>query len=166
MPLPAVTPLGASTTNRKWRLRVNTGTTGSPVWVTVRGMGEFQYNVEPTLQDDSDFDSGGFGSQTKTKEMWSVTCTLGRKTVVGAGTTYDPGQEFLRDKSFGTMGVANSVEIQFFEMEDSGPRVEAYQGQASVSWSPNGGGSDGLSTVGVTLAGQGKLNEITHPDTV
>jgi len=165
VPLPAEPPLGASDPDRKWRLRVNTGTTGYPEWTTVRGMGEFQYNVEPTLQDDSDFDSSGFGSQTKTKEMWSVTCTVGRKTVVGA-TTYDPGQEFLRDKSFGTMGAANSVEVQFFEMEDAGPRVEAYQGFAAVSWSPNGGGSDGLSTVGVTLSGQGKLNEITHPDTV
>ncbi len=165
MPLAAITPLGGSTTNRKWRLRVNTGTSGSPVWVTVRGVGDFQYNVSPTMQDDSDFDSGGFGSQTKTKEMWSVTATLGRKVVAGT-TTYDPGQEYLRDKSFGTMGSANSVEVQFFEMEDNGPRVEAYQGLAGVSWSPNGGGSDALSTVALTLAGQGKLNEITHPDTV
>lgn len=164
MTVPVRTPLGTSTLNRKWYLDVNTGTVATPTWTPVMGMTEFQFNVEGTLQDDSDFDSEGFRSQVKTAESWSVTCTVARKVTAALATAYDAGQEALRAKSFGTMGVANSINIRFYEMEEGGPREEAYAGLAAVSWSPNGGGMDATSTVGVTLTGQGRLNEIAHPD--
>jgi hypothetical protein len=162
--VPVRTPLGASTLNRKWYLDVNTSTTGTPSWTPVMGMTEFQFAVEATLQDDSDFDSEGFRSQTKTAEGWSVTCTVARKTQTGTPTAYDPGQEALRAASFGNMGVAASRQIRFYEMEEDGPREEAYTGQATVAWSPNGGGMDATSTVGITLTGQGRLTAIAHPD--
>jgi hypothetical protein len=161
--LPVRTPLGASTLNRKYYVDVAIpGET--PAWTPIMGMTEFQYNVEPTLQDDSDFDSEGFRSQTKTAEGWSCTFTVARKVTAGAATAYDPGQELLRERSFGNTGAAASVLVRFYEMEEGGPREEAYQGLATVSWSPNGGGMDAVSTVGVTLTGQGRLNGITHPD--
>jgi len=163
--VPTRTPLGTSTLNRKWYLDVDTSATDTPTWTPVMGMTEFAFNVEPTLQDDSDFDSEGFRSQVKTAEAWSVSLTVARKVTAASGTAYDTGQERLRDKSFGTMGVANSVKVRFYEMEEDGPREEAYQGLAAVSWSPNGGGMDATSTVGVTLTGQGRLTAITHPDT-
>jgi hypothetical protein len=163
MTAPARTPLGSSTVNRKWYLDVNTGTVGSPTWVAVNGMTEFQYNVEPTMQDDSDFDSGGFRSQTKTAEAWSATATVARKVTAASATAYDPGQEALRAASFGNTGVAATRQIRFYEMEPGGPRVEAYSGRASVSWTPNGGGMDATSTVGLSLMGQGRLTAITHP---
>jgi hypothetical protein len=34
---------------------------------------------------------------------------------------------------------------------------------ATVTWSPDGGGMDALSTVSVTLTGQGERKAITHP---
>lgn len=163
MTVPVRTPLGTSTLNRKWYVDVSE-TTGTPTYIPVMGMTEFQFNVEGTLQDDSDFDSEGFRSQVKTAEGWSLTMTVARKTQTGTPTAYDPGQELLRDKSFGTMGVANSVLVRFYEMEEDGPREEAYSGRAAVSWSPNGGGMDATSTVGVTLTGQGRLTAIAHPD--
>lgn len=166
MPVPTRTPLGASTTMRMWYLDVDTaGSATTPNWVPVHGMTEFKPALEPTKQDDSDFDSAGFQSTTKTAEKWSVEAKIARKVTAADGTVYDVGQEFLRTKSFGQMGPANSVHIRYYEMQANGPRVEAYEGWASVSWSPDGGKMEDLNLVAVTLDGQGKLSQITHPNT-
>lgn len=164
MTVPTRTPLGASTVNRKWYVDVDIDDDGTPNWVGIHGITECQPSHENGLQDDSDFDSEGFGSQTKTREGWGLNLTVRRGVQSATPTAYDPGQEFLRTKSIGKMGTANSVHIRYYEMEPGGPRAEAYEGRAAVGWSPNGGGMDALSTVAITLAGQGKLTAITHPD--
>ncbi|MFB9687706.1 phage tail tube protein [Amycolatopsis plumensis] len=166
MPATTKVPLGASTTMLQYYLDVDTSSsTVNPTWVGVFGMTEFKPAFESTKQDDGDFDSGGFQSKTKTAEAWSVEAKLGRKVQVADGTQYDVGQEFLRTKAIGQMGPANSVHIRYYEMQPGGPRVEAYEGWASVSWSPDGGKMEDLNLVSVTLDGQGKLNQITHPNT-
>jgi hypothetical protein len=165
MPATTRTPLGASTTNRKWYLDVNTGTTATPTWTAVHGMTEFTPAFEVTLQDDSDFDSAGHKSQTATAGAWSITGTLVRKVTAASATAYDAGQEALR-LAGAEFGAANSVEVRWYEMEPNGPRVEAYSGKAAVSWSPQGGAMDALSTVSFTLTGQGRRSAIAHPTTV
>lgn len=166
MAVPNRVPLGASTTMRQWYLDVDLVTSlVAPSWAGVFGMMEFKPALEPTKQDDSDFDSGGFQSSTKTAEKWSVEAKLARKVQVADGTQYDVGQEFLRTKSFGKMGPDNSVHIRYYEMQDNGPRIEAYEGMASVTWSPDGGKMEDLNLVSVTLDGQGRLNLIAHPNT-
>jgi hypothetical protein len=164
MTAPARVPLGASTTNGKWWVDVDTADDGdAPTWTGVFGITDLTPGgVDVNLEDDTDFDSGGFGSQTKTGESWSLEMTVARKTVQGAGTTYDPGQEFLRLRSY-NIGAANSVHVRWYEMSDGGPRVEAFDGYAAVSWAPEGGSVTDLSTVTVTLNGQGRRNAITHP---
>jgi hypothetical protein len=164
MPATTKVPLGASTSVRKWYLDVNTGSYASPTWVGVFGMTEFKNAVDPTLQDDADFDSGGYKSQTKTAEEWAVEAKVARKVTAADPTAYDPGQEFLRAKAIGKFGAQNSADIRFYEMEPGGPRVEAYRGQAAVTWSPEGGAMDELDMASLTLTGQGALNPITHPD--
>lgn len=167
MPAVARVPLGASTVNRKWYVDVDTSeSTTAPVWIGVFGITSLTPGaVNANLQDDSDFDSAGFGSQTKTGESWTLEMTVKRATVQGTPTAYDPGQEHLRLNG-AQMGVANSVHIRWYEMEPGGPRVEAYEGWAAVTWNPNGGGPDELATASVTLAGQGRRIPIAHPDTV
>jgi len=166
MAVPTRTPLGASTTQLMWYLDVDTaGSVSAPVWIPVHGMTEFKPALEPTLQDDSDYDSDGFQSSTKTAEKWSVETKLARKVTEADGTVYDAGQEFLRSKAFGKLGPANRVHIRYYEMTEDGPRAEAYEGFAAVGWSPDGGKMEDLVLVSVTLTGQGKLNQITHPDT-
>ena len=164
MAVTARTPLGASTVNRKWWLDLNTGTVAAPVWVGLFGINEFQPNLEPTVQDDSDFDSGDDKSSTVTARAWSCAIKVARKVPAASATAYDPGQEVLRLASE-EIGAANSVLVRFYEMTPDGPRVEAYSGRAAVSWTPDGGGMDALSTVAVTLTGQGRRTAITHPDT-
>lgn len=166
MPATTKTPLGASTTNRKWYVDVDTSTSGVASWVPVLGISNCVPNFDnANLEDDSDFDSSGFQSQTKTAAGWSAQMTVMRKVTAADATAYDPGQEFLRGKSIGKFGPANSVKIRIYEMEPSGPRIEAYYGLASVSWQEQGGAQQALDTVQVTLTGQGQLAPIAHPDT-
>lgn len=163
MTVPARTPLGAATTNRKWYLDVNTGTSGTPTWVGVFGMMEFKPVLSPTWKDSSDFDSAGDKSQTATAREWSAEGKVSRKVKAGTPTAYDEGQEALRLRAE-ELGVDNSIEVRFYEMEPGGPRVEAYQGFAGVEWSEEGGAMDDLSAASFKLIGQGKRTPITHPD--
>jgi hypothetical protein len=163
MPATTKVPLGAATLNNKWYLDVNTGTHAIPTWTGVFGITEFQPVKDPTLKDDSDFDSKGWGSETVTKLAWSVSMKVVRKVKASDATSYDDGQEELRASSDMT-GANNRVEVRFYEMTDGGPRVEAHQGYAAVSWNPDGGPMDALDIVSVTLTGQGELEPITHPE--
>lgn len=159
-------PLGADTLNRKWYLDVNTGTHASPTWTGVFGITEFTPAIAQTVQNDSDFDSGGWGSDTVTMNKWSIALKLARKTQASDATVYDTGQEVLRAAS-DDIGVDNRVEVRWYEYEGEagGAEVEAYMGYASVSWSDDGGDTGALSTVSVTLNGQGARTAITHPAT-
>lgn len=157
-------PLGAATTNRKWWLDVDSAEDGeTTAYIGVHGIQEFKDNVEPTTQDDSDFDGNGWKSETVTALLGKLEFKVGRKTTAASTTAYDPGQEILRKASRRT-GVGNRVKVRYYEMEPDGPRVEAYEGFASVSWTPDGGGMDATSSVSVTLTFQGEPKEITHPD--
>lgn len=155
--------LGATTLNRKWFLDVNTGTDAAPVWVGVFGMQEFKPNTTGTFEDTSDFASGWKGSQ-KTAMEWSVEGKVKRASTAAIATTYDPGQEYLRTKSL-LMGVAGRISVRFYEMEPSGPRIQAYQGFCSVDWTEEGGDMSKLSVASFKLSGDGQLDSITHPAT-
>lgn len=161
MTLPVRTPLGGSTLNRKWYLDVSED--GGTTWVPVMGLTEFQPTTEATLQDDSDFDSEGFRSSTKTASAWGITGTVRRGVKPGATPVYDPGQEIIREAA-DAMGVANVLRVRFYEMEEEGPRVLAYQGDVATDWTDNGGDMAANSTAGFTLTGRGRRTKITHPD--
>lgn len=157
-------PLGASTTNRKWWLDVDTTPdVEAATYIGVYGIQEFKDNVEPTSQDDSDFDGNGWKSETVTALLGKLEFKVGRKTLANDSTAYDPGQEILRLASRNT-GTGNRVRVRYYEMEPGGPRVEAYEGWVSVSWTPDGGAMDATSTVTVALTFQGEPKPITHPD--
>lgn len=144
---------------RKWRVDVNTGSTGSPVWVQVKGVTNFTPAVAATLQDSSDYDTDGWGSDEKTMLKWSLAISLLRKGVDAA--TPDPGQEALRAAS-DQFGTAGTVHVRWYDRND-GP--EAYEGFANVSWEPGGGGTADLEPVTVNLTGKGARTEITNPAT-
>lgn len=156
-------PLGPSTLNRKWYLDVNTGTAAAPVWLAVNGITNFKPARNPDMKDDSDFNSGGFGSTTKTAETWSVETKVARKVTLASVTAYDPGQELLRLRSYGQTGPANTVNMRYYEMTPGGPRIEAYAGNAAIDWSDDGGDYAAISTSTVKLMGQGLLASIAHP---
>lgn len=163
MAVPTRTPLGTTQLNRDWYLDVNIGTTGSPNWVGVFGITEFQPNLEPGMQDSSDFDSGGYGSDDVTELKFSLEFKVRRGPQGANPLEYDPGQEVLRAAAE-ALGTGNRVHIRWYEMGVNGPREEAYDGFANVQWKPEGGAGSALRSVAVTLGGQGKRNLIAHPD--
>jgi hypothetical protein len=158
------TALAATTLNSKWWLDVQSGGTyETPTWVPVAGIMEFKPSKEVTLQDDSDFDGAGFKSSTATALAWSIEMKLKRAPTVASATTYNAGQEALRTAS-DLLGTLNRVDVRWYEITPSGPVTETYRGYAAVSWSEDGGGMDALSTVTVTLTGQGARSTFAHPD--
>jgi hypothetical protein len=158
------TALAATTLNTKWWIDVQSGGTyAEPTWVPINGVMEFTPSKETTLQDDSDFDGGGWKSSAATALAWSIEMKLKRAPTVASATAYDTGQEVLRAAS-DTLGTANRVDVRWYEITASGPVTETYRGYAAVSWSEDGGGMDALSTVTCTLTGQGARSTFAHPD--
>lgn len=152
--------LGAPTTNRKWWLDLLI----DGAWVPVMGLTELQVNPGTgNTQDDSDFDGQGFKSQAVTSLSGGVTGKVSRKTVAGASTAYDPGQEHIRTSAV-QIGPGNVVHGRVYEMEAGGPRVEAYEFDASSTWSDDGGNMEALSTASITLPSRGQMKPIPHPD--
>lgn len=147
-----------STLARKFRVEVDTSPDASGTWIPVRAIGELKPNVDTTLEDDSDYDSDGWQSQAKTGMAWTLETKLVRKAGLTSGN-YDPGQEVLRAAA-NSFGAAGTVHVRWFDRQ-GGP--EAYEGFATVSWAPDGGGSTALDTVTVTLTGQGRRNDIANP---
>jgi hypothetical protein len=163
MAAPARTPLGEATLTRKWWLDINTGTYAAPTWTPVSGISNFVPKLEPTLQEDSDYDSAGYKSQAKTALAWSAEFTLNRKVTDALSTVYDPGQEALRTAG-GVFGASGIVDIRWYEVSTGGPITEAFRGFGEVSWSEDGGAMDALDTVSVVVTGRGARAVITHPD--
>lgn len=158
------TALGDASLNRVWYLDVNTGTVETPTWVPVNGISEFKDNLDVNPIDVSDFSSDGWSDSQGGTKSWGVETKVWRKRQVTA-VTYDPGQEFLRGLN------GKSVHIRWYEMGGDGtegadafPRVEAYEGRASVKWAPDGGNFDAARSVTVTLTGKGPRLEIDHPE--
>lgn len=161
MTAPVRNDLGTSTVTRKWYVDVSSDAT---TWTAVMGIISFDPNLDDaTWDDDSDFDSDGARSQVKTAFGWGTAFDVRRAPTAASATTYDPGQELLRTAAIGKTGLANSRYVRFYEMEPSGPRVEAYQGRVGVGWKQNGGDMAAKSTATVTLQGQGTLSQIAHP---
>lgn len=144
---------------RKWKIDVNTGTFGSPVWTPVLGLMEFKPTTPPNLEDDSTYDSEGWGSQTKTALSWLLEMKVVRRHDPADETEYDAGQEALRAKValFGSSGIAD---VRWYD-RFGGP--EAYRGQAEVTWAPDGGPHTALETAVITLTGKGAREDISNP---
>lgn len=161
--VPARQQLGAATTNRKHYLDVQDPAVPG-VWVPVFGITEFKpRGAIATTQDDSDMDGEGYKSQTTTALTWGFDGKVSRKTVDGAPTQYDPGQEIMRKVAETIGGV---LPFRYYEMEPGGPRVIAKEGKGNVTWTEDGGNMESLDTVAFSITGRGKPTNIPHPEGV
>lgn len=148
-----------STLARKFKLEVAPGDSDpeSAEWTPVKGIQEFSPSKEDNLEDDSDYDSDGWTSQTRTGQSWALETKVLRK--MGADKTYDPGQEIVR-KASDQFGVEGTVLARWYN-RDGGD--EAYMGRAQAGFTDDGGSTTDLSTATVTLTGTGKRNKIDNP---
>lgn len=155
-----------STLARKFKLEVMPGTSDptADAWTPVRGVQEFTPAKEDNLEDDSDYDSDGWTSQTRTGQSWSLEVKVARKATSSdtEAVIYDAGQEIVRAASdqFGTEGM---VYVRWYNRNGGD---EAYQGFAQAGFADDGGGVTALSTATITLTGNGKRETITNPVTV
>lgn len=148
-----------STLARKWLLEVNASTTATPDWVQVRGISDFSTSVDSNTEDDSDYDSDGWASTTKTQMSWSLDVTVMRK-IGFTSKAYDEGQEILRAAA-DNFGVDGSVQVRWYDRE-GGP--EAYTGTGSVSYAPQGGKTTDLDSAKITIDGQGARKAVANPN--
>lgn len=145
---------------RRWVVQINMGTDTTPDWQTGPATTNFVYKHPPVNQDDSDYDSGGWGSSTKTAQNWSAEWTINRKATPDS-TAYSAVHEHVRTAAL-SFGSASKVGVRWYD-RDGLP--EAYQGTALVDWEPSGGDRTALETTKITMTGVGALVPITNPVT-
>jgi len=126
-------------------------------WTIVRGMTEFTPpKVEKNLEDDSSFDSDGWGSQIATGLGWSAEGTV---KIPRASLTPDPGQEILRAAG---NGLAEDGLVHVRITNRTTP-TEGQVGVADASFTKNGGPRTDITTAAFTLSGRGALEDVTIP---
>lgn len=142
----------------KWRMSVDASTNldGSQ-YIQMFGITDFQPAIAQTSVDDSDFESGIWGSDFVTQLKWSLVMKVDRKTL--PGYTEDPAQRILRVASFG-FAQSSVVRVRWWD-RNGGP--EAFDGLGTVSWSEDGGGTAAKSSCSVTIMGRGIRNPIANP---
>jgi hypothetical protein len=149
-----------ATLARDWALDVDMADVGDPPeWKRLRGMTNLVPKVDPTLQDDSDYDSDGWASSVKTMQAWTLELTLARKKGRITGD-YPLTQERIRLAST-RFGGEGTIHVRWYKRLTGDP--EAYEGVAQIGWNPAGGGPADLDSASVTLTGVGKRHDIVNP---
>lgn len=108
--------------------------------------------VEKNLEDDSDLDSGGWGSQIGTGAEYTVEGTVKRPR---RGGSPDEGQEILRLAGRG-VGVDGFVWWRLTSKTDGSGDM----GLADASFTEQGGSRTDLTMAEFTLTGRGKLVDV------
>lgn len=151
----------ASLLARRWALEVKPVEGEDTEYVRVRGINSFQPSLSPTMEDSTDFDNDGWSSSEKTLQGWSLAVGYIEKIGQDEDAAQDPGQLILEEAS-DKFGGAGFVDVRWYERGGG----KAYTGNAAVQYEPQGGGPSALSTVNVTLNGNGKRERTDNPDEV
>lgn len=118
-------------------------------WTTVRGIQEITPpSIEKNLEDDSDLDSGAWGSQTGTGLEYTLEGTCKRPA---AGAT-DPGQEILRTAGR-NVGQPGNVWWKLTSKSTG----EGDSGLCDVQFTEQGGARTALRLADFTLTGRGAI---------
>lgn len=152
----------ASKLARTWAVDVKPMVADETVeWTRVRGINSFQPGLDPNFEDSTDYDNEGWSSQEKTLMGWSLTITFIEKRTTDESKAQDPGQLILEEAS-DKFESESMVQVRWYE-RDGG---KAYRGVAAVQYEPQGGAPTALSSVNVTLQGNGERQRLeTNPAT-
>ncbi|MBD3781700.1 MAG: hypothetical protein IE926_01910 [Micrococcales bacterium] len=127
-------------------------------WTRVRAISDFKPTKDYKTEDDSDYDSEGWQSESKTGMGWGLEIDLIRK--IGITTrAEDPGQQIIRVKA-DEFPPDDLLEVRWFDRNGG---EEAFQGYVSPQWEDQGGPNTALDKAKAKLMGQGKRNVITNP---
>lgn len=144
----------ASALGRDWILEVKND---SDVWTKVKGLSSVSPVFAGAMQDDSDIDSKGFGSQISTGQAFSIPFSGKRKY---ESATDDPGQDILRRRGRRT-GADNIVDARIYR-RDALP--DAYACECAIEFTDSAASDpNGLQEFSGTLWGRGEPEEIVKP---
>ena len=133
MPAPIT---GTPVTNSAWRFDVDLDiANGGGNWVQVKGMSNFVPSIDSTVQDMSDYDTNGWGSDAVTFRKFKLSGNLNRNKYAGA---MDAGQEALRAAAENL----TLIHVRWYQRTSGGL---AYDGSVLVQWGDQGGGAPGVS---------------------
>jgi hypothetical protein len=142
---------------RRYRVRINLGTTLVPDWQILLGVVEFKPATTPKIENDSDYENEGWTGNTKTAQAWELEAKISHKANPTTGE-FHPTHVKLRDVSR-AFDEDSLVEVQYF---DRNGRDDAWQGWALVTWAPEGGDHEQLDRVSVKFTGDGPLAAIEN----
>jgi hypothetical protein len=131
---------------RRFKVDVTADLTLTSGWVNVKGINDLSPNVDPNIEDASDYDTDGWTQSEITMQAWTLDTTFFRKENAG---TYDAGQELIRAR-VGKFGDDARIGVRWYDRND-GP--EAAQGVALVSWKLSNTGVKDLASVQATFTG-------------
>jgi hypothetical protein len=142
---------------RRFRLDVNTGTEGAPVWVQVGNVYDLELKKKASIQKSLDYDDGGAEGNQKTGYSWAL--NFGVRRAVNVAGAYDVGQEAIRLKDK-ELGLANMAQVRWYDRTTG---AEGVSGWGCVEWSDDKGKADDLASASITLTGNGPLTDIASP---
>lgn len=142
---------------RRFRVRINCGTSSVPDWQTLTGLNDLKPQVKGTMKDASDYENDGWTSTEKTQQTWSLEISFFRKR--DEAGEFLPAQEKLRSTE-DQFGQDARVDVQWYDKEGG---AEAYQGTGLVEWERSASGVSDLEAIKVTISGDGPREIITNP---
>lgn len=143
---------------RKFAVDVTADLTLASGWIRLKGVNDFAPNINPNLEDASDYDTDGWASSEVTMQDWSADATVFRRKTAGV---YDAAQELIRAR-VGQFDDAARLGVRWYD-KTGGP--EAYSGVAIPTWKRSNTGVKNLEQATVTFTGTDvPLNlNITNP---
>ena len=141
------------------RLARNLGvdvSTDGVTWLTVPGRTDNAPVFNPTKQDSTDVDSGGFKSITVTDMAWTVVIKYNR---LSSGGTPNPVQQMI-EACEGKFGDAGELYVRWYET-DGGSYAKS--GRAVVTIVRSKTSEPDLSEITATFDGDGEATDITNP---
>jgi hypothetical protein len=137
------------------RFRVDVSADGT-TWLQLKGMTDFNPQVDVNSEDSTTYDNDGWESSERTMLGWSVEATVLRQA---DGGVFDPAQELcrLRQDQFGD---AARIHVRWYDKTGA---PEAYEGVAQVDWNRSKSGVKDLDEAKVTFKGDGAREAIANP---
>lgn len=162
VPLPAETSLGKSF---EYGLDIQTGTSETPEWTTVRRISGWTPSFPPTTQDVATYDDRGATSEEVTARSFSASFTVQGNRSLTTGK-YLPEVEALLAAARG-VGAAAVAEVRWYHKPDVGTPDPDDAGSAlvTVDMTRQNTGNAEIESFSVTLTGRGRAQAITNPFT-
>lgn len=145
--------MGISSLARRFRVDVSADGVS---WLQLKGMTDFNPQVNPNTEDSSTYDSDGWASSEITMNAWSVEVTVQRQTV---GGVFDPGQELVRARQ-AKFGEDARIYVRWYDKTGA---PEAHSGRGIVEWNRSKSGVKDLDEAKASITGDGALSDIANP---